>query len=95
MTSIINVKVDSKIKTKAQKVAAEMGVSLSAVVNAYLRDLIRTETLFVSTRHARPSEWLLNAIREGEEDMKHGRYVSFNSTDKALRHLDSLKKKRS
>lgn len=94
MSIILNVKVDPKVKNKAKKIAAEMGVSLSAVVNAYLRDLIRTETIFMSTRHARPTEWLLNAIREGEEDMKQGRYRSFDSVDKALRHLDSLRKKR-
>ncbi len=91
MTTILNVKVDPKIKMKAKKIAAEMGVSLSAVVNAYLRDLIRTETLFVSMRHARPSEWLMEAIRESEEDMKNGRVESFKSGKEAV---DFLRKRR-
>lgn len=46
--SVINFKVDSDVKEEAQKLARELGLPLSAIVNAQLRELIRTRTLSVS-----------------------------------------------
>lgn len=39
--SIINFKTDAKLKLEAQKLAAELGVSLSSVLNDALRKFVR------------------------------------------------------
>lgn len=45
MTSTIVVKADSKLKAKAQKTAAELGLTLSAVVNGYLKDFVEKKSI--------------------------------------------------
>jgi len=44
-TAIVNVKVDKKVKIEAQKVAEELGLSLSAAINGFLRELVRSKTV--------------------------------------------------
>ncbi len=41
MKTILNVKTEVAVKRDAQKLAYELGLSLSTVVNAYLRQFIR------------------------------------------------------
>lgn len=88
MNTLINVKIDPKVKNKAQKVAAGLGLSLSAVVNAYLRQFIRTETLFVSSKNEEPTDFLLESIRASAEDKKKGKVYAFEDKSKALDFLD-------
>lgn len=44
-TAVINIKTDADIKSSAQKIAANMGLNLSTVLNGYLRQFIREEKL--------------------------------------------------
>ena len=90
MNTIINVKVDRLVKNKAKMVAKDLGLSLSGVVNAYLRQFIRSGTLFVSSRFEEPSAFLLEAIREAKEDIKNKRQHSFENTEQALAFLDKI-----
>ena len=39
----INIKADKEVKKKAQKVAADLGIPLSTIINAYLNQFIRTK----------------------------------------------------
>ena len=41
MKTMINIKADKDVKESAQKIAADMGLPLSTVVNAYLKEFIR------------------------------------------------------
>ena len=90
MNSIINVKVDGAVKKKAQVVAKELGLNLSGVVNAYLRQFIRSGSLFVSSRFEEPSAFLRAAINEAEEDKKNKIQYSFSNTKEALGFIDSI-----
>lgn len=45
---MINIKADRDIKIKAQKVAKQLGVPLSLVINNYLRDFVRTKEVHFS-----------------------------------------------
>jgi len=45
MKTLINIKTDRDVKISAQKLAKELGLSLSAVVNAYLKQFIRTKAV--------------------------------------------------
>jgi addiction module RelB/DinJ family antitoxin len=47
MKTILNVKVDSEEKEKAKQIAMEMGVPLSTIINAQLREFIRTREFSV------------------------------------------------
>lgn len=48
MKTLLNIRVDKIEKEKAKRIAAEMGVPLSTVINAQLREFIRTREFSVS-----------------------------------------------
>ncbi|MBI2097282.1 MAG: type II toxin-antitoxin system RelB/DinJ family antitoxin, partial [Candidatus Sungbacteria bacterium] len=66
-------KTDPQIKASAQNVAEKMGLSLTSVINRYLKHFITTETITFSTRDEQPSEYLLESLRKSDEDIKKGR----------------------
>ena len=45
---MINIKADREVKIKAQKVAKQLGVPLSLVINNYLREFIRDKEVHFS-----------------------------------------------
>lgn len=49
MTSTIIVKSDPKLKAQAQKTAADLGLTLSVVVNNYLKKFVEEKSFFVSS----------------------------------------------
>jgi len=75
MKTIINVKADKNVKEDAQKLAKELGLSLSAVVNAYLKQFVRTRRVDFSTAPSM-SPALEKLLGEIELDIKKGRNLS-------------------
>ena len=71
-SAIVNVRVDPRIKNQAQKIASEMGLTLSAVVNGLLKHMVATRTVTFSAREE-PSEFLIESLRKSGEDIKAGR----------------------
>ena len=70
-TAVINIKTEPQVKKKAQVVAEEMGISLSSLINGFLRHLIKTKTVTFTAREE-PSPWLIQALKESKEDIKRG-----------------------
>lgn len=89
-TAVVNVKVNPVVKIQAQKVAEELGLSLSSLINAFLRQLVKTKTVTFSAVSEEPTEYLLRALRESKEDIKAGRVVSFDNAGKAIAYLDKM-----
>ena len=48
MKTVIHLKTEKEIKKGAQDIAEELGLSLSAVINTYLREFIRNRELHIS-----------------------------------------------
>lgn len=93
-TAVVNVKVNPVLKREAMKVAENLGFTLSGVVNAYLKQLVRTKKVDFGLVSEVPSAYMVKKMREAELDVKNGRIVSFNNGKKALNYLDKMKKKR-
>jgi DNA-damage-inducible protein J len=89
-TSVINIKTDPKVKKEAQRIASDLGFSLSSLINGYLRNLIKTKTISYSLRDEEPSEMLVNSIKEAEKEREAGDYYSFTKADEALEFIDKL-----
>jgi len=91
MRTVINIKTDKEVKKRAQKVAAELGFSLSAVINAYLKQFVRNKEVYFGLipRMSPELEKLLGRI---EVDIKKNRNVSsaFSSGGELKKHLSSL-----
>ena len=90
MNTVINIKTDVKIKQQAQRVAGDLGLTLSGAINMYLRQLVRTKTVFASTVYGEPSDMVVAALREAEEDKKNKRTHSFKNTRDALKFVDKI-----
>jgi addiction module RelB/DinJ family antitoxin len=95
MKAIINLKADTKVKKDAQKTAAELGLTLSAIINAYLKQFIRTKEIYFSTA-PRMTPALERLVGRAERDLKAGRNVSptFSDADEAIAYLHSKRKKK-
>jgi len=88
-TAVINVKVNPELKVQAQNLAEEFGFSLSSLVNACLKQIVRTRTVSFDASEE-PSEYMIKALKESKADIKAGRVVSFESGKEALKYLDKL-----
>jgi addiction module RelB/DinJ family antitoxin len=75
MKTILNIKTDREVKLRAQKIAKELGLPLSTVVNAYLKDFIRNKTINLSIA-PRMSRQLEGLIGEVEKDIAAGRNIA-------------------
>lgn len=91
MKTIINIKADKEVKEHAQKLAEELGLSLSAIMNAYLKEFIRNRSVNFSSipRMSKELESLLGNV---EQDIKVKKNISrkFESPKEAAEYLDAL-----
>lgn len=89
MTTVIHIKADKEIKENAQQAAKDLGLTLTDVINAALRNFIRTrEVIFSDVPQMTPElEKLLDKV---EEDIKHNRNLSpaFKNMDEAINYLE-------
>lgn len=90
MTTVIHLKADKEVKENAQKLAKELGLSLSDVINASLRNFIRTREITFSDipRMTPELEKLLDKV---EDDIKHKRNLSphFKTAEEFIKSLKS------
>lgn len=91
MKTLVNIRTDHEVKENAQKLARELGLSLSDVINASLRNFIRTREVYISAvpRMTPELERLLGVI---ELDIKKRKNLSlaFSSVEEVTAYLDSL-----
>lgn len=93
-TAVVNIKIDPKTKKLAQEVAGKLGFSLSSLINGYLKQLIKTETVIFSTSEEIPNEYMLNALKESKKDIEKGDVSpAFDNTEDAMAWLNNPKKK--
>ncbi len=88
-TSAIYIKTDPEVKAKAQKVAKELGLSLSSLLNGWLRQLIKTKTVSFSAGDEIPNEYLIKTIKQAEKDRKAGKASPiFRTGEEAVKWLE-------
>ncbi len=73
-TASLFIKTDPKIKQEAQQTAAELGISLSAILNAYLRQFVRTKTIHFRAKELGevPNAKTRALLKKADEDLKKG-----------------------
>ncbi|MEX0895384.1 MAG: type II toxin-antitoxin system RelB/DinJ family antitoxin [Patescibacteria group bacterium] len=87
MNTVISVKIDQEIKNSAQEVAKSAGLTLSALVNAYLRQIAATRRIeLYSPEPMTPT--LEKLVAEIEAELKSGKVSkSFDNADDFLSDL--------
>lgn len=71
-STAIYIRTEPEVKAKAQKVAKDLGFSLSSLMNAWLRHFIKTKTVTFSAAEE-PSDYLIQAIKKARENRKKGK----------------------
>ncbi len=87
----INIKADPIVKVKAQKVARELGMPLSTIINAYLNQFIRTKMVhfFIPEGDIEPTaKRRLNRL---SKEARTGKNLSpaFTSARSAIKYLNT------
>lgn len=71
-TAGIYIKTQPEVKAKAQKIAKNLGFSLSSLMDSWLRQFIRTKRITLGTEEEIPSKYLIESIKKSEEELRKG-----------------------
>ena len=88
MKTVLNVKTDVETKKEAQALAKHLGVPLSTVVNAYLKEFVMTGE-FTLRREPRLKPHVAKRIAKAMEETKQGKGLSpaFSTAEEAMEWL--------
>ena len=89
-TASILIKIDPQIKAKAQKTAGEMGLSLTSVINHYLKHFIAAKTItFGIVDEEIPNARTRAILKKAEENLKKGNHSPiFKTGEEAVAWLE-------
>jgi addiction module RelB/DinJ family antitoxin len=68
MQTILNIKTDKKLKEDAKKVAGNIGVPLSTVVNSFLKQFVRDEEVTFSAKSYKIMPYLESLVEEARRE---------------------------
>ena len=86
-TAVVITKTDPQVKMEAQKVARRLGLSLSSMINAYLKQVVRTKSIDFSLEE--PGDYLVATIKRAMADRKRGKASPvFKDGAEAVRWLE-------
>ena len=89
MKTQVNLKIDNDVKVQAQQRAFDLGLSLSSIVNATLKQFARTGRLEFSTSPTITPR-LESLITEARKEYKEGKTSGpFDNTNDLMKHLSS------
>ena len=88
--TILNFKIDKKLKESAKDTAQKLGIPLSTVMNAFLRQFVNEKEVTFSMPIHKPSKFLIDIIKESEKDF-YNQDVSgpFKGIDDLIKNLNS------
>lgn len=89
MNTTMLIKTNKELKTKAQKLAKEMGLPLGTLVNNYLRNfVIERQATFVAPM---PNKKTIKIIEQARKDIKAGKNIvgPFTNVKDMIRSLES------
>ncbi|MBI4091977.1 MAG: type II toxin-antitoxin system RelB/DinJ family antitoxin [Candidatus Levybacteria bacterium] len=87
-TAIINIKTEISTKKQAQAVASKLGLSLSALINAYLKEVIKTRRVEFSLDET-PSPYLIRVLRQAKKNREAGKGSPiFDTGEEAVKWLE-------
>lgn len=87
---ILNIKTDAETKAELQAFAAEIGMPVSVMLHAQIKQLLRDRKFNLSVG-LQPTPYLENIMREVEEDLKSNQKISGpnQSAQEMFDHLDT------
>lgn len=86
--TLLTIKTDKTIKKTAQMVAEEIGVPLSTVINAFLKQFVRDREVSFSASY-NPSPYLIKIMKESKKELEEGKVVFYKGAKEFLKNLKS------
>lgn len=87
-TAVINIKTEPSTKKQAQKIASDFGLSLSALINTYLKHVVRTKKIELDLGE-KPSPRLIRSMKRAEKNWKEGKGSPvFKTGEEAVKWLE-------
>ena len=88
--TIINIKTDPATKQQLQMFASELGVPVSVIMNAQIKQMLRDRKVILSTE-LEPTPYLVKIMEQVEEDLKSNKNMTKAMNAKeAVSYLKSL-----
>ena len=88
MITTLHIKTDKKVKERAEKLAKDNGITLTALINLSLRQTINFGkiALYAETENLEPNEGTKKILREALKDVRAGKNLSprFASAEQAF-----------
>ena len=72
--TVITTKIDPETKRAAQKTAEDLGMPLSVIIKAFLKQLVRTQSVSFNIDNEEPSEYLRSVMKQAKENYKRGKH---------------------
>ena len=89
-TAILNIKTDPDTKEQLKAFAAQVGLPVSALLNAQIKQMLRNGKVEFSTA-LEPTPYLETIIKEAEADYRAGKnIVATETNEETLDYLRSL-----
>ena len=83
LTSAINVQVDSATKKEATVILNDLGLSMSAAINLFLKQVVKRDGLPFEVVNPKPSKELRKALKEAKKIIKNtNNYPGYRDMDK-------------
>lgn len=91
MKTMINIKADKEVKENAQKIAGDLGLPLSGIINAFLKEFVRSRKISFSVI-PRMTPYLENILGKVEKDIDENKNMTktFKTAKEANAYLDTL-----
>ena len=87
--SVVTAKVDPKTKKAAQETAERLGLPLSVVIKAFLKQFVRTQSITFSVANEAPSKYLVQTIKQAVKDRREGKASpTFKTGKEAVKWLE-------
>jgi antitoxin component of RelBE/YafQ-DinJ toxin-antitoxin module len=88
--TILNIKTDPQTKQQIQEFAAELGVPVSVIMNAQIKQMLRDRKIILSTE-LEPTPYLVKIMKQVETDLAANKNMTKAMNAKeAIAYLDSL-----
>lgn len=83
INSAINVQVDSKTKKEATIILNDLGLSMSAAINIFLRQVVKKDGLPFEVVNPKPNKKLQKALKEADNILKNPeKFTGYNDIEK-------------
>ena len=88
--TIVSAKIDPQTKKEAMSTANELGLPLSLVIKAFLKQFIRTKSITFSAREEEiPNAQTIKVLKKAEENYKKGNTSpAFKTGEEAVKWLE-------